>query len=439
MQPLTKRKQILLLIVAIIMTAATIAFAVAFGVTYAEQRKDGTSLNNIFEKSYYETSDALKNVRTDLKKAAVLDSRPLREQLLLDVWNNCTIASDNLTQLSGQSEKIPELIKMLNQIGDYSRYLSKKTDEEGLSESESENLNVFVSAIEKISTSLNEVSEQLIKGDKIQADILRDLDNLTENLSTIDYSSINYPELIYDGPFSDGLSDRTPKALENADEISKERAQELVSEYFEGAEDIELIAESETTLAAYMFSFSIDGNEGNISITKKGGKVLLYNSYKEINNPQLDDQECIEKATEYIQQMGYENMKPVWISNNNTTVYVNFAFEKNGIVYYPDLIKIKLSGEDGVLLGVEAQNYMYNHTDRTLENPGEPENISINASLTVKSKQLCVIPTDWNTEILCLEVVAEKADETYYIYYNVETGNAERIMIVIDDDGQLLI
>jgi len=337
------------MVIAIIMTAATIALSIAFGITLAQKIDKETKLNNLYEKSYYETIDALNNSQNDLKKVGVVDSEALRRDLLLDIWNNCSLASDNLSQLSTQSEHLPDIIKMLNQIGDYARYLSKKSAESGFSDEEIENINSFSAIIEKITTSLIAIEEKLIVGDKISAEIISDSASITDNLDTIDYSSIDYPELIYDGPFSDGLSDRVPKNLENEEELSQQRAQELITTYFEDATEIEFVSDNNVSLAAYMFKFKIDNTESYISLSKKGGKVIQYNTYREINNPLLDDDECIAKATEYIEQMGYTDMKPVWISNNNSTVYVNFAYEKNDIVYYPDLIKIKISGEDGTL------------------------------------------------------------------------------------------
>ncbi|MFA6866844.1 MAG: PepSY1/2 domain-containing protein [Clostridia bacterium] len=435
----TKRTQTITMVIAIIMTAATIALSIAFGITLAQKIDKETKLNNLYEKSYYETIDALNNSQNDLKKVGVVDSEALRRDLLLDIWNNCSLASDNLSQLSTQSEHLPDIIKMLNQIGDYARYLSKKSAESGFSDEEIENINSFSAIIEKITTSLIAIEEKLIVGDKISAEIISDSASITDNLDTIDYSSIDYPELIYDGPFSDGLSDRVPKNLENEEELSQQRAQELITTYFEDATEIEFVSDNNVSLAAYMFKFKIDNTESYISLSKKGGKVIQYNTYREINNPLLDDDECIAKATEYIEQMGYTDMKPVWISNNNSTVYVNFAYEKDEILYYPDLVKIKISGEDGTLLGVEAQTYLYNHIERVLPYSTSLDNISINANLEVKSKVVCIIPTTWDTEILCLEVVASHNGSIYYVYYNMETGEEERILLVVDEEGQLLM
>jgi germination protein YpeB len=188
-----------------------------------------------------------------------------------------------------------------------------------------------------------------------------------------------------------------------------------------------------------MYSFQYNEKASTAHITKLGGYVVQFDSYCEVTDPILSEEECVEKAKEYMTQLGFQNMEPVWVSNNNSTVYINFAFSENEIVYYPDLIKIKVCSDTGDMVGVEALNFIYNHIERTLTIPTTLDHISIPASLNIESKRFCLIPTDWNTEILCYEVVAGKSDNTYYIYYNAETGDEERVLLVIDDDGQLLI
>lgn len=435
---MSKARKIIIAI-GVFLLAAAIGLSTALTVVEIKRQKSDMRLNNIHEKSYYETMTSLDNISTKLNKVGVLTGTTLTRELLTDIWNECGIAATNMSQLSPDSENLNKAIDILNQVGDYCRYLSKRISKSPFTESEIKNLDTFNKAIGNIRTELFSVQDQLLKGDKIDAKLLSDLSGITDSLGKIDYSSVDYPELIYDGPFSDGLNDREGKFLTGMQEITPERGTELIASYFPGAADIIKDGESSGSVACYIYSFTLDGASGSAYITKIGGKVFQYNAYSEITNPTLTEEECVQKAEEYMTALGYSNMKPVWISNNNSTVYINFAHTQNDVVYYPDLVKLKINGETGGLIGVEAQNYIYNHVERSLTLPQSVDHIAISASLTVKSKVLCLVPTDWNTEILCLEVVATKNEQTYYIYYNLETGEEERVLIVIDEDGQLLI
>lgn len=435
---MSKAKKIILA-VGIFLLVAVVSLSVALTVIEIKRKKSNIRLNNIYEKSYYEALDSLNNVSTKLSKVTVLSGVTLRQELLNDIWRECGIAATNLAQLSESGENLSETVKTLNQIGDYSHYLSKKLAVQPLSETELEHLSSFYKAVGNIRTSLSSVQEQLIKGNKIDSSILSGLTAVTESISKINYNSVDYPELIYDGPFSDGLDDRETKYLNGMEQITSQRGIELIEIYFKGAIDIQFKEESAAKINSFLYSFKLNGIEGTAQITKNGGKVAMFDSYSEITNPTLSDEECLEKAQQYMVDMGYENMKPVWISNNNSTVYINFAYCENDIVYYPDLIKIKINSENGHLIGVEAQNFIYNHTPREIIPPANLEHIAISSSLDIKSRIICLIPTEWNKEILCLEVTGTKDEQTYYIYYNIETGEEERVLLVIDEDGQLLI
>ena len=64
-----------------------------------------------------------------------------------------------------------------------------------------------------------------------------------------------------------------------------------------------------------------------------------------------------------------QDMEGVWISVLGDTAFINLAPVINDIVYYPDLIKVKISLTDGSLLGWEANSYLQNHINREITPP----------------------------------------------------------------------
>jgi hypothetical protein len=99
-----------------------------------------------------------------------------------------------------------------------------------------------------------------------------------------------------------------------------------------------------------------------------------------------------------------------------------------------------VSLQDGKILGLEAQNYIYNHTTRNLTYDNSAESsIKISSDLTVVSTRYCVIPTDWNEEVYAKEVKGTYDGMTYYIYYDMSTAEEIRALVVVDEDGSKLI
>ena len=117
--------------------------------------------------------------------------------------------------------------------------------------------------------------------------------------------------------------------------------------------------------------------------------------------------------------------------------YINFAFVKDGVIYYPDLIKVKISLVGGEILGLDAQNFLYNHVERTLkENLGDVNTIIFKEGFEAVVKRRVIIPTEWNTEIEAYEVAGKYDDAFYYIYYDATTLEEIKVMRVIQDENQ---
>ena len=45
---------------------------------------------------------------------------------------------------------------------------------------------------------------------------------------------------------------------------------------------------------------------------------------------------------------------------------------------------------------------------------------------------MAIIPTEWNTEIQCWEIKGKTSENDFIIYINVETGEEEDILMIID-------
>ena len=108
---------------------------------------------------------------------------------------------------------------------------------------------------------------------------------------------------------------------------------------------------------------------------------------------------------------------------------------------YPDLIKLKVALDTGEVLGIETQGYLNSHTERKI-----PENLIskekakevLNKELQIESENLAIIPTEWKTEVLCLEFKGKVEDNEFLVYINAETGKEEDILVIVNTpDGTL--
>ena len=134
-------------------------------------------------------------------------------------------------------------------------------------------------------------------------------------------------------------------------------------------------------------------------------------------------------------------MAETYFQTQENIITINYVYEQNGIVVYPDLIKVKIALDDGEILGVESTGYLNSHTTRTDTIPTiskEQAKAKLNPKLDIQSEKLAIIPTEWKTEILCYEFKG-KVDETeFLVYINAKNGREENILVIIETPGGIL-
>lgn len=414
--------------------------AAALGILANENERKRNELEGIYQKTYFEALDGFNSIESRLQKVQASNSAKTRASLLNEIATDCEATETNLSTLTSNGAETDKVIKFVNQVGDYCKYLAVKQQSNGMTDDELKILDSIHSLIIGLRAEFDKIQAQIIGGNRFVGSFGKGLNFLDDTFKNLNSSSLEYPELIYDGPFSDGLNDRELKFLKDLPQITKDQAVEKLKKIFPSV-SVETVTESESTIPSYCIAFRGE-REGQAEISKKGGMLVSFNVYEESSDTLLEESEQIAKAEQFLALAGYADMKAVWVTNNNSTIYLNFAYEKDGRIYYPDLVKVKMNGETGEIVGLEAQNYLYNHTDRVTESVTKSESeakAALSSRLTVKTARLTVIPTKWNTEVVCYEFSATLNSETYYVYVDADTLEEIRVMRVIEDDGTLIM
>ncbi len=124
---------------------------------------------------------------------------------------------------------------------------------------------------------------------------------------------------------------------------------------------------------------------------------------------------------EFLNSRNIYNMKETYYLKEEGIVTINYAYEQEGVVIYPDLIKLKIALDNGEIMGIETEGYINNHTDRTIPNPKitlEKAKENLNKNFQITSEGLAIIPTEWKTEIFCYEFKGKVNDTDFLVYVN---------------------
>ncbi|MDR3185913.1 MAG: germination protein YpeB [Christensenellaceae bacterium] len=430
---------VLILIALLVATLATV-----LGISVMHEKQYKLEIDNLYKKSYYDALDSVSSLELKLSKLMVTESTAMQRKLMRDIWLDAEVATANLSQLVTKSEQINKIVRFLNKLGDYCKSLCEKRETEKISKSERVTLDELHTLVTGLKKAMANSSDSIMTGSSFVTRLGDGIAILSDAYGRFNNDeSIVYPEMIYDGPFSDGLADRKVKFLEGKNEINMETAKDIIDKKLTDVSHLEFITECKGSVEGFMFFVTWADGYGAITLSKNGGFVIDYIGYKSVVVPNLNEEECVAKARAILERLGYFDMMPVWVTNSHSMVYINFAFTKNNVTYYPDLIKVKVSTDTGSIIGLDALNYIYNHIgERAIPantTIAQDARAKVSANIKIDSQRLCVIPTEWNSEIVAYEFSGKYKDNLYFVYIDAVTFEEIKIMKVVEQDGGVLV
>ena len=426
---------------------ATLALASVLTFTFLTPTESDTMLESAYRKSYLGTVERVDNIDLNLSKALATSDGAAMQKYLVDTAINSELAENDIQQLPLQDENKYYTTKLINQIGDYAKYLNNKLiNGEKLTEEDISGLTGLYRANKTLKNALGETTEKIQEGYSFSSLMQGgNGDLIIENFNQLQNLSVEYPELIYDGPFSDGQADRELKGLVG-EEIEKSAAMEIFNKTFVKY-NLENVTEAgevvSGNLEAYNFSATSKGENLFAQVSKKGGKLIMFAYAGSCASTEISGEQATSTAEEFLVEQGISDMKPVWINLANNVYTINFAFEQNGVIVYSDLVKVRVCAETDTVIGMEAKSYYTNHVERLIEQPKLTKSQAaarVSANIDIENSRLALVPVGTTTEKLCYEFHGTFDGSTYYVYIDATNGRqVEMFMVVKGTEGELLM
>lgn len=429
---------------------AIIVFILVIGglisVIVKNKNETKTASQNTYNMAFYEVVDYVQNVETYLAKSLISSTPEHGAETLTNVWREANLAQAYLSQLPIESQELANTEKFLNQVSDYSYSLSRKNIyKESLSDDDLKNLKELHNYSVELENTLNQLSDDINSGrikwneltnkgttafaQQVSTSSMDGFSNLEENFH-------QYSGLIYDGAFSEHLTNGEKKGL-TGDDIDEDTAKQKAIDFIgkDNVQNVENLGFSENaTIPEYNFSVKTNSEDSiSISISKKGGHIVYMNSNREVNAESISQEEANVKGKEFLNNHGIMNMKETYYLKQDGIVTINYAYVQNDVVVYSDLIKVKVALDNGEVLGIETTGYLNNHTQRDISKikiSKESAKKTLNRDLQISSEGLAIIPTEFQTEILCYEFKGKVDDKEFLVYINAENGREEDILII---------
>ena len=257
-----------------------VVFSLDMAKRYKVNKQD---VENEYNKSMYEAYGYIKNVEEELAKLEIINTRPMVITTLSTIWSKAALAKTDIESLPLEQNNLSTTSNFLTQLSDYSYTLLKKqlTSDELVIQENYKDISYLHEQTKKLANVMlsvyNDLNANSIKWDELKKIGNAEFSNLeisssVENIAQIGKIFQKYEGLIYDGAFSEHVTEEKPKLLNMENQTSKDEAKEYIKNLF-GEENIESITEKEDVnfeLELYVFDVKLkdETNTRNIYITK---------------------------------------------------------------------------------------------------------------------------------------------------------------------------
>ena len=156
----------------------------------------------------------------------------------------------------------------------------------------------------------------------------------------------------------------------------------------------------------------------------------------------LSEAEALAEAENFLLQQRIPDMTETYHMIQGGVLTVNYEYEQDGVLCYPDLIKIGISMDNGAVVSYDARGYLNCHRQRELPAPEISEGnarAQVTPALKIEKSRLALIPSPGGEERLCYEFSCLAEDGgRFLVYVNAATGAQEKILILLEDESGTL-
>ena len=204
-------------------------FAIA-GYNTANYYKD--TLEYTYERALDELSNHIANIESTLAKGMYANTSIQQHNLYSKLFSQSESAKSSLSQLPLDTDNLSNINKFISQIGDFSLYISKKASKgEKLNSDDINNIKILYEYSKNVNNDMQDITAKYSIGNLpiIQE---KGIFNNSNHLSSEPYlintgfhnmneGFTDFPTLLYDGPFSDHITQAEPKLLKDKTEITQ--------------------------------------------------------------------------------------------------------------------------------------------------------------------------------------------------------------------------
>ncbi len=400
-------------------------------------------IENNYSRSMSELSASLNNITLILKKARYATAPEALSRYAAELLTEAEISKSALSQLP-LNNTLKTFNRFLSQVGNYAFAVSGKLySGEEVPKDYMENITTLCETAKKVANIVNTAAVSYDNLDYWASEIENKIDSTVDDslsafLEKTEGEFVDYPTLVYDGPYSDHLLESESAMLEDAAPISEDEAKTIACQ-FSGCEDreLELISEEKGKIESFRFG----NGKTNITVSKNGGFVVYMRKETATKEHIITYKQALLKAKRFLQQNGLESFIETYYFTDEGVCVINFAYLDGQTICYTDLIKVGVAMDSGEIVLYEAAGFISNHKPRAFETATTTEKQAaekLSHELKIIKTSIALIPTKSGGEARCYEFLCTDGETEVLVYINLLNLRQEEVLILLKGDGGTL-
>lgn len=418
--------------------AAALAVAVGLAVNgWVAANRWRTRLENHYQSAWAELAEYLTEMESTLNK--LLYTRSLPEQMVLsaELLRDAGCAQYALSALPNDAEPMANVYRYLAQAGEYAQSLAVRRAAGDEPDAASE---TSLTALYRYAVALNETLLDYRRQNTAKftheplALQTAAAPSVTDGFRSAADELEAYPTLLYDGAFADRVARAQPRMTASCTDYGADVAQQTAAEFLRlgGLDPVAWVPAGEVGGNLPCRVFSADAC--TMAVSRDGDYPVWYSDARTVGAARIDPEQAVKNAQVFLAAEGFAEMRPCWYNVADGRCTVLFGVVQDGVLCYPDQIKLTVALDTGTVVGFDATGYLMNHTARTWPPPQISESDArarLSGRLTPRGAATTVwIPTAGGGEALCYEFDCTGINgERVLVYLDTADGRERSILI----------
>jgi spore germination protein len=428
---------------------------------YQEKRNWEINAENQYQLAFTSLATNANSMEADLSKALVSASFVQNIRLLTNIWRQANTCQENLGQLPLTSLELSNTKNLLAGVGAYCLNTAQKKLIQGSRVDRNEwdkllvlrnRIRVMVSHVGEMQRKFFDSRSRWLEVDRLNSpkmagappDINRN--QMAKSFLMLENGLKRVPDITYEG----NNLNFTPRPVGlTGKRISSKTAVALTRRFLQ-PDYPDARVRYERKIGGDFQSFMCrvtfprrPAEELRCSVSVKGGHVAWLLGNRRVDRATWGLERCAVKAKAFLEQKGYLDMQVVARDSYANVATLTCAPRRNGVLYYPELVKVQVAQDNGAILGCDFIAYLTFHDpDRmaAVQPVFSTRQIVRKLNPNFKSGRIrrAEVLDEMFNKVLCYEVNGRQGNDRYQIYYNAVNGREEKIRRVDRNGNEML-